>query len=361
MHNGNVRDGLKKLWSEFGEDSCKDVSRFKGLLLDFCPQIEELELNLLVMSVQNALFRELKAFPAETIDSGSCKRILSHFIKATGVKDDYAYWALSVWAEILEKNIPDQKKVTISTEAAFSQQQPTLPNGSSSPQMPIPPAFQDYSKPNQTAPSPQGINFKSIIVAVGLILLGGMIFGIWGGAFSPKPIPTSNMPKVTSQTSNSSNMAPQPNNSSASHTSLPVSQNAAPAQSIIRPTPTAQISAGEAARRTVLRFYELIDSRNYTMAYDMFSKEWRSKMAFDPWRKGYSSTLGNQVNRANVVGSISAGDPTCIVRFQLTARDRLENGRVLIQVFQGEWRLLLEDGTWKLDDADVKIVDKRYE
>ena len=141
------------------------------------------------------------------------------------------------------------------------------------------------------------------------------------------------------------NPSRQLNASSSSVNSTQPSPTAQPPQPTIPAPQVAQLGAEGMARRAVLRFYELIDSRNYSAAYAMFSQEWRSKISFESWRKGFSSTLGNQVNRASVVGGVGPGDKECTVRFQLTSRDRVDNGKV--------YRLFILSIKWGTGHADM--------
>ena len=161
--DNEVLPGLKKLWAECGENVNRDASRFKGLIRDFCPHTGELEINVLVMSVQNGLLRELMAVHGQNVDEASCMRILARFINATGVKDEHGKWVLGVWAEVLGKRIPAWKNPVPA--------QPRLSPPQAPP--PVPPVIQLPPYPAQPNPPTQSINLKSVIIAVGLVLLGG--------------------------------------------------------------------------------------------------------------------------------------------------------------------------------------------
>lgn len=147
---------------------------------------------------------------------------------------------------------------------------------------------------------------------------------------------------------------------SVNTTQKAMAQNVQPAPTV-NPAPVQPpvITQEEQAKNTVRNFYDFITQRRMQDAYNCFSNGWKSKFTYNGWVAGYDNTIMNRIDQISMIEPVRGNNAR--VRFQLTARDRAPGGRVLVQTFSGEWRLIYENGRWLMDDADVTKLSSRYE
>lgn len=106
-------------------------------------------------------------------------------------------------------------------------------------------------------------------------------------------------------------------------------------------------SDASAQREAVTAFYHDISAGNYRSAYDRLSRSYKSGTSFGAFVQGYQTTKAVRVetgvprNRAV---------PTTIYSTDDTANGDQH------RTFDGSWRVVLEDGHWKLDDGAFKTV-----
>jgi hypothetical protein len=105
-------------------------------------------------------------------------------------------------------------------------------------------------------------------------------------------------------------------------------------------------------KNTIYNFYEAISNRQYETAYAYFSNNWKSGIDYGRWVHGFDNTISNKVEFAEVS---NATDNTATVNFRLIARDR-DQGGVVVQVFEGKWKLILRNNKWLLDEPDINRV-----
>jgi Domain of unknown function (DUF4352) len=129
--------------------------------------------------------------------------------------------------------------------------------------------------------------------------------------------------------------------------SIPVS---AAGVSTAPPAPTSA-PAGLSPEETVALHYTLIDRRQFSSAYALYSSRFRaSEGSFEAWQAGYATTESvtvEFVRRASGAGTV--------VEVSILARD-IVNGRPVIRRFAGTWTLVQEQGQWRLDTARIQVL-----
>ena len=100
------------------------------------------------------------------------------------------------------------------------------------------------------------------------------------------------------------------------------------------------------ATQAVLDFYNAIDGKSYSVAYDSLSTDWKKELSYPEFERGYRNT---QSVRCTVIDSQTVADGKVEVKVEIEV---VENGtsRRFAGTYQTERR---EDG-WKLDSASVR-------
>ncbi|MBI2012132.1 hypothetical protein HYS91_05175 [Candidatus Daviesbacteria bacterium] len=99
-------------------------------------------------------------------------------------------------------------------------------------------------------------------------------------------------------------------------------------------------------------FYAAISSKEFDSAWNLLSKNFQNyAQNYDNFVSGYKNTL-NVVTKDVYVQDLS----NKIVYVQIEAKDDLK-GQVQTKTFEGIWKLVLEDGKWKLDSSDIILKD----
>ena len=201
-----------------------------------------------------------------------------------------------------------------------------------------------YPAPNQqTQPSSGGSGKYIFMSVIGTLLAVALLYGgytMLNGSSTAK----TNM--VATQTTDSAQQT-----QTASETTT--SANSAPLPPVERLIEEAE------AIKTACDFYNLFSRRLYRLAYYYFSENWKSQITYEGWVSGFNNTLSNQLLWIDVpVGA--ANETNATAKFRLKSRDR-DHNRIMVQIFEGEWHLVKENGRWMLDDASVKKVNSYYE
>lgn len=157
-----------------------------------------------------------------------------------------------------------------------------------------------------------------------------------------------NQPTSTDRTKQTGNSTNKTSNTSNNNNDTNNSSNNKPV------TPSRE----EIITSTVKGHYNSISLHNYREAYGYFSKGMQRSNNYDNWVNGFKNTIRDEVNFVNV---ISSTESNAIVRFRLTSYDIAERNRTLIQVWEGTWTLINENGSWVLNEPDIKKVDSRYQ
>lgn len=103
-----VCDGLNQLWKDQGQAALKDHMRFRALLRDYCPSVADLDLNMLVFSVQYGIAQEIIAYRERSLDIDTMRRLSVRMEKATGVQEEHVHRVIGLWANVLRVKLPDQ-------------------------------------------------------------------------------------------------------------------------------------------------------------------------------------------------------------------------------------------------------------
>ena len=113
-------------------------------------------------------------------------------------------------------------------------------------------------------------------------------------------------------------------------------------------------------RQVVVDFYNQVGQKNYSVAWNYLSDDWKQSTSYLQWVKGYENTLSTSLKSAEVVGNVTEHDDVAKVRVRLTARDR-QGSRVLAQTFSGNITLIRTGTKWSLAESDVKQENYWYE
>ena len=98
----------------------------------------------------------------------------------------------------------------------------------------------------------------------------------------------------------------------------------------------------------VRRFYEEIGAQQPYLAWGELSSAYQAAHGNEStWAQGYATTQSVAVQRSQV----SLDDPT-VVNVAFTATDSI-NGQTVTRSFAGTWTVVMEDGVWKLDSANI--------
>jgi len=117
-------------------------------------------------------------------------------------------------------------------------------------------------------------------------------------------------------------------------------------------TAPAQPVIGSGPAGAVQRFYAAIDGKRFAEAYDLFSPKRRAAVSYDPWVKGYQTTMRTTIGGVQVIEQ-NAGEAT--VALLIFTEDR-EGNRTISKKFQGTWKLVPVNGAWKLDTPSIRQV-----
>ena len=105
--NDEVREVLKALVAQYGQELCTDRQRVEGLLRDYCGQHRR-EIAVLVSTVREGVAQELRGAPGTSVDSLVFHRLVQKLDYNVGIAEDYARWAVTTWAEALGRHAPAQ-------------------------------------------------------------------------------------------------------------------------------------------------------------------------------------------------------------------------------------------------------------
>lgn len=119
-------------------------------------------------------------------------------------------------------------------------------------------------------------------------------------------------------------------------------------RSAIQPNPTVD---PQVLTDTVKKFYSHLSSREFDQAWRLLSKNAQDQSeGYDFFIKGFAITKKVSVQ------DIQLQDlSTKKVFIKLQSTDNINN-QTLTKNFQGTWELKLEDGAWKLDNANISLV-----
>jgi len=113
---------------------------------------------------------------------------------------------------------------------------------------------------------------------------------------------------------------------------------------------------GDAAEvaETIYSHYRNITNDEYETAYNLFSSEMQDKFEVDSWSEGLEATIMDDVTTVEV---IDVSGNKAIAYLEMTSYDEQDDGSVLVQEWEGDWNLVKENGTWKMDSTELEKVD----
>lgn len=102
----------------------------------------------------------------------------------------------------------------------------------------------------------------------------------------------------------------------------------------------------------VNEFYADISSKKNLQAWNLLSTNFQNYAGgYDNFAKGYSTTTNIYTNKVSVQDL-----PNKLVYVNLSSTDTI-NGQNLIRTYEGTWKLIIENNQWKLDMADITLLD----
>ena len=118
-------------------------------------------------------------------------------------------------------------------------------------------------------------------------------------------------------------------------------------------------SAAEEARQTFINYHRAITNGNYRIAYDTLAAEQQQRVGnFDDYAAGYANTLSSEVDD---LLTVKESDDSVTLNYRLTARDKTPDGKVKVQLFDGQATLVKVDGRWLIVNARSQRVNQYVE
>jgi len=113
---------------------------------------------------------------------------------------------------------------------------------------------------------------------------------------------------------------------------------------------------GEAADvvDTVYAHYGNISNDNFEDAYNLFSSNMQGKFGLDGWAEGLEANILDDVTSVEVT---SVDGNSAHAYIEMTSYDEQDDGSILVQEWEGEWSLVKENGSWKMDSTELEKVD----
>lgn len=119
-------------------------------------------------------------------------------------------------------------------------------------------------------------------------------------------------------------------------------------QSPIRPNPTID---PEVLTDTVKQFYSSISSRQFDPAWKLLSKSFQNNAkTYDSFVKGYDTTKSVSIQDIHIK---DMSDNSVFIKLQSTDSN---HDQIQTKDYSGTWKLIKEDGSWKLDTADIALL-----
>lgn len=108
-----VRDILKRLINDYGEELPNDKRRFRALLNDYCENRWHQEVNIISHLFTLSLFIETLKNRNIPFDDRDYRRFVIKAYQELGMAEELAEWGIIIWAEALEKRVVVQEKPVI--------------------------------------------------------------------------------------------------------------------------------------------------------------------------------------------------------------------------------------------------------
>ncbi|HEY7294273.1 MAG TPA: hypothetical protein VH916_04485 [Dehalococcoidia bacterium] len=101
----------------------------------------------------------------------------------------------------------------------------------------------------------------------------------------------------------------------------------------------------------VRHFYDLLNQKRYFEAWDQLSRSYQAQLGGEStWEQGYRNTEDVRVENVQ-----PATDDPATILVTFSATDAAGGGSVTRR-YSGTWTLVMEEGVWKLDRADIRQI-----
>lgn len=122
---------------------------------------------------------------------------------------------------------------------------------------------------------------------------------------------------------------------------------------------TAANTPFNAAVKVMQNYHQAITNRQYKQAYGMLTNREQNQMGvYDNFVKGYANTIYSSVSQFK---QVSTSPNRVVLTYTLTAKDRADGGKVLVQTFSGTATLVLKGNVWLIDEKSSKKTGSRME
>ncbi len=109
----------------------------------------------------------------------------------------------------------------------------------------------------------------------------------------------------------------------------------------------------DVAVQTFRLYWDQLNIREFSKAYDMMTGVQQNRMGeFESYRSGYADMIENKLTDLKV---IEKSDNIVRVSYTLQAKDRI-NGKIKVQIFQGNGILIKSGDNWKIDSLEAKLT-----
>ncbi|WP_349346562.1 TcaA NTF2-like domain-containing protein [Priestia megaterium] len=113
-----------------------------------------------------------------------------------------------------------------------------------------------------------------------------------------------------------------------------------------------------AIESTIRLHYGSISNENFSTAYNLFSSSFKQQVSQTVWEKGLQQNMYDELGAVEVK-QIDANRATAYI--EMTSYDDNNDGTTLVQKWVGNWNLVQEGGSWKLNKPELKKVSSRVE
>ncbi|MED3878785.1 TcaA NTF2-like domain-containing protein [Priestia megaterium] len=113
-----------------------------------------------------------------------------------------------------------------------------------------------------------------------------------------------------------------------------------------------------AIESTIRLHYGSISNENFSTAYNLFSSSFKQQVSQTVWEKGLQQNMYDELGTVEVK-QIDANRATAYI--EMTSYDDNNDGTTLVQKWVGNWNLVQEGGSWKLNKPELKKVSSKVE
>ena len=124
-------------------------------------------------------------------------------------------------------------------------------------------------------------------------------------------------------------------------------------------TPAVTSNKGQQAAQTLIDYHRAITDKNFSKAMNLLSTPKRQAFrGLEHFKEGYRTTISSVLDGVTVA---QERDNEVVLYYHITARDRADNGRIIVQGFDGTAVMIQEQGEWKIGPAESYKSSERWE